>query len=104
MLRVSFIRPLITHSRGTDEVLVGERSSGRGREIAISRSTTSESAERSRAGTCFALTEQVSEETGPARLVLVPNDGLVAVDRDACLAQRSRRADHVRELSFSDVR
>jgi hypothetical protein len=49
----------------------------------LSRSTTSESAERSRTGTCFALTEQVSEETGPARLVLVPSERLAGTAGDA---------------------
>ena len=31
-----------------------------------------ESADRSRADTCFAVAEQASEEAGPARFVLVP--------------------------------
>ncbi len=52
----------------------GDKQASRFTRAGLSLGTTFESADRSRADVCFALAEQASEQTGPARLVLVRND------------------------------
>jgi hypothetical protein len=86
------VHPALDHAfeGGPMKCLSAKGAAGAGAR-SLSRSTTSESAERSRTGTCFALTEQVSEETGPARLVLVRSARELEASGDARY-QRSSRA------------